>query len=103
MLYPILFVLIAASLAAFWIWKGTDPKTSPDLWAAFVHAKVPVLICIDTHNLQPLALDQSPDRDRFVNLVLRRQIISLDDLRSSPRWPANLARRLSHSASWEPT
>ena len=79
MLYPILFVLIAASLAAFWIWKGTDPKTSPDLWAAFVHAKVPVLICIDTHNLQPLALDQSPDRDRFVNLVLRRQIISLDD------------------------
>ena len=40
---------------------------------------VPVLICIDTHKLQPLALDQSPDRDRFVNLVLRRQIISLDD------------------------
>ena len=64
MLYPTLFVLIAASFAAFWIWKGTDPKTSPDLWAAFVHAKVPVLICIDTHNLQPLALDQSPDRER---------------------------------------
>ncbi len=78
-LYSILFVLIAASFAAFWIWKGTEANTSPDLWAAFVHAKVPVLVCIDTHNLQPLALDQSPDRDRFVNLVLRRQIISLDD------------------------
>jgi len=79
MLYPILFVLIAASFAAFWIWKGTEANTSPDLWAAFVHAKVPVLVCIDTHNLHPLALDQYPDRDRFVNLVLRRQIISLDD------------------------
>ena len=44
-----------------------------------LHAKVPVLVCIDTHNLQTLALDQSPYRDRFVNLVLRRQIISLDD------------------------
>jgi hypothetical protein len=43
------------------------------------HAKVPVLVCIDTHNLQPLASEQSADRDRFVNLVLRRQIISLDD------------------------
>ena len=79
MLYPILFVLIAASFAAFWIWKGKEANTRPDLWAAFVHAKVPVLVCIDTHNLQPLALDKSPDRDRFVNLVLRRQIISLDD------------------------
>ena len=78
-LYPILFVLIAASFAAFWIWRGTDANTGPDLWAAFVHAKVPVLVCIDTHNLQPLAPDQFPDRDRFVNLVLRRQIISLDD------------------------
>lgn len=78
-LYTILFVLIAASFAAFWIWKGREGNNSPDLWAAFVHAKVPVLVCIDTHNLQPLALDQSPDRDRFVNLVLRRQIISLDD------------------------
>ncbi len=79
MLYPILFVLIAASFAAFWVWKGTGAKTSPDLWAAFVHAKVPVLVCMDTHNLQPLAPDQSPERDRFVNLVLRRQSISLDD------------------------
>ena len=78
-LYTILFVLIAASFAAFWIWRGTDANTGPDLWAAFVHAKVPVLVCIDTHNLQPLAPDQFPDRDRFVNLVLRRQIISLDD------------------------
>jgi len=30
-------------------------------------------------SVHPLALDQYPDRDRFVNLVLRRQIISLDD------------------------
>ena len=79
MLYPILLVLIAATFAAFWIWKGTEAKTSPDPWAAFLHGKLPVLVCIDTHNLQPLALDQSPDRDRFVNLVLRRQVISLED------------------------
>ena len=93
MLYPLLFVLIAASFAAFWIWKGTEASTSPDLWAAFVHAKVPVLVCIDTHNLQPLALDQSPDRDRFVNLVLRRQIISLDDAAILSSMASELGKR----------
>lgn len=25
----------------FWIWNGTDAKSGPDLWSAFVHAKVP--------------------------------------------------------------
>lgn len=93
MLYSILFILIAASFAAFWIWKGAEANTSPDLWAAFVHAKVPVLVCIDTHNLQPLALDQSPDRDRFVNLVLRRQIISLDDAAILSSMASELGKR----------
>jgi hypothetical protein len=71
--------VLCASVAGFWIWKGTEAKSGPDLWSAFVQAKVPVLVCIDTHNLQPLAAEQAPDGDRFVNLVLRRQIISLDD------------------------
>ena len=77
--YSIVLLLIAATIVAVWMWKVSSGEKVPDLWAAFVHAKDPVLICIDTHKLQPLALDQSPDGDRFVNLVLRRQIISLDD------------------------
>ena len=79
LVYPILLLLIAATIVAVWTWKVRSGKKVPDPWAAFQRAKVPILVCIDTHNLQPMAPEQVPDRDRFVNLILRRQIISLDD------------------------
>ena len=75
----VLFFLIAACGAVFWTVKERNAKRVPDLWGAFVHANVPILVCIDTHKLPSLLPEQTPDRQRFVDLVLRRQIISLDD------------------------
>lgn len=77
--YSILLVLLVVAVALFSVWKLKSPRQVPDLWSAFLHANVPVLLCIDTHNLQPLVPDQTVDGQSFVNLVLRRQIISLDD------------------------
>ncbi len=77
--YLIVLSLLAAGALAFGTWKVRDATRVPDLWSGFLHAGVPILVCIDTHNLQPSAPETSADGQRFVDLVLRRQIISLDD------------------------
>jgi hypothetical protein len=77
--YSGLLILLAASVAVLLTWRERGAKGVPDLWGAFLRANVPILVCIDTHDLQPLVPEQSADSKSFVNLVLRRQIISLDD------------------------
>lgn len=77
--YLVILTLLVFGVAVFGIWKERNAKRVPDLWSGFLHASAPILICIDTHNLQPLASEQSADGQRFLDLVLRRQNISLDD------------------------
>lgn len=77
--YSVLLILLAAGIAILGTWKERAAKRVPDLWGAFLHANVPILVCIDTHNLEPLVPEQSADGQRFVDLVLRREVISLDD------------------------
>jgi hypothetical protein len=93
MVYSALLILIAVSVAALWTWKKTAAKRVPDLWGAFLRANVPILVCIDTHDLQPLVPEQSADGQSFVNLVLRRQIISLDDAAILSSIASELGRR----------
>ena len=50
----------------------------PDLWSSFLHPSSPVLVCIDTHRL-PIQGSDSRDGQKFVDMVLRKQIIALDD------------------------
>jgi hypothetical protein len=76
MIYSTVLFLLIASAA---LWKERGAKPTPDLWSAFLGAKAPILVCIDTHNLEPFTPDQSANGQKFVDLVLRRQIISLDD------------------------
>ncbi len=54
-------------------WNGI-----PDLWASFLHPVSPVLVCIDTHRL-PTAGSDAMEGQKFVDMVLRKQIIALDD------------------------
>jgi len=77
--YVALLVLLAGSVATvFGVWKNRTQRTGPQVWDAFSHSKVPILICVDTHNLHfPNAT--SEEKQRFVDLVLHKQIISLDD------------------------
>jgi len=72
-------IILAAGVAVFAAWRAGRTQGVPDLWDALMHSNVPVLICIDTHDLQPLVPQQSANGESFVDLVLRRQIISLDD------------------------
>lgn len=91
--YASVFLLLGAVVAGLGILKAKESGTVPDLWAAFLQAKVPVLLCIDTHNLQPLAPEQPGDAQRFVDLVLRRQIISLDDAAILSSMASELGKR----------
>ncbi len=79
LVYPILLLLIAATIVAVWTWKVRSGEKVPDPWAAFGMQRFlfsSASIRITFNRSRP---NKSPDRDRFVNLVLRRQIISLDD------------------------
>lgn len=79
LVYSVLLILIAVSIVLFWDSKVRSSSRVPDLWDAFLHSNVPILVCIDTHDLQPLVPQPPTDGQRFVDLVLRRQAISLDD------------------------
>lgn len=85
-------VLMAA--VAFGVWKANLARKVPDLWGSFLHANVPVLVCIDTHNLQPLTSQlDTANSNQFVDLVLRRQSISLDDAAILSSMASELGRK----------
>ena len=78
-IYPILLLSLAVGVVALGTWKSRSASKAPDLWTAFMHTNLPILVCIDTHSLQHSMSTQPTDKQRFVDLVLLRQIISLDD------------------------
>lgn len=69
-------ILIVGAL--FTIWRMNAATSAPDIWSSFLNARVPVLVCIDTHDLH-IKSPVSADDQTFVNAVLYKQIISLDD------------------------
>jgi hypothetical protein len=71
--------LLVAGAAIFGLWKPGMEKSGPDVWSSFQHANTPVLICIDTHDLHVLNSEVSAQSQKFVDLVLRKQVIALDD------------------------
>jgi hypothetical protein len=73
----ILLVLAGAAILGLWE-KRTLNASISDLWAPFLHPSSPVLVCIDTHQL-PAPGSASGEGQNFVDLVLRKQIIALDD------------------------
>ena len=89
--YSAVLFLVAVAAAVLWT-KANYPKV-PDLWGSFLQANVPVLVCLDTHDLQPLTPEQSANGQMFVNLVLRRQIISLDDAAILSAMASQLGKR----------
>jgi hypothetical protein len=73
---PVAFVIVG--VAIFVIWRNSTFQRVPDLWGSFQNANAPILICVDTHDLH-LRSATPTENDTFVNLVLYKQIISLDD------------------------
>jgi len=75
----VIVLLLGAIMAIFGRWKLGRERAGPDIWSSFQRANVPVLICIDTHDIQATNPEAPPDRQNFVDLILRKQIIALDD------------------------
>ena len=71
-------LLVLAGAAVFGLWKKQALNGVPDLWSSFLRAGSPVLVCIDTHQL-PVPDSASTGGQKFVDMVLRKQIIALDD------------------------
>ena len=74
----ILLLASAATILGVWRFRTPNPK-GPQVWEPFAHSNSPVLLCIDTHDLHLPTATSSPDGQSFVDLVLHKQIISLDD------------------------
>jgi hypothetical protein len=71
-------VLVLAGAAGLGLLRNRTVNRIPDLWNSFLHPGSPVLVCIDTHQL-PIPGSASTQGQTFVDMVLRKQIISLDD------------------------
>lgn len=71
-------VLVTCAMA-LGVWRMRSLRSEYDIWGSFVNSHVPVLVCIDTHDLHIPTPPSSPEAQRFVNLVLYKRIISLDD------------------------
>jgi hypothetical protein len=78
-LFAVLLLSLAAGATILGLWKATRPNLRPTVWEPFQHANSPVLICIDTHDLHFPRPVGSPEDQKFVDLVLYRQVIALDD------------------------
>jgi hypothetical protein len=78
-LYFVTVVLVILAGTAIWgLWRKRALNSSPDLWSTFLHVGSPVLVGIDTHQL-PAPGSSSADSQTFADMVLRKQIIALDD------------------------
>lgn len=78
-LYGVVF-LILVLVAALGLLSKRLVNRVPDLWGSFIRSRSPVLVCIDTHALAvPGAGSVPTEGQTFVDMVLRKQIIALDD------------------------
>ena len=75
----LLVLLFGVGATFFPIWRNRTQDGMPKVWDAFLRTSVPVLICVDTHDLRAPQAPSSTDGQKFVDMVLRKQIISLDD------------------------
>ena len=64
-----------AITAGFWTIKGRD--RSPDVWGAFQQSKLPVLVCVGTHDIPDAKLAISGETE---DVVMRRETIPIDDV-----------------------
>lgn len=79
LLYSVILVsVVLIGTVLLGLLRYQAPNGIPDLWSSFLHPSSPVLVCIDTHRL-PIQGSESTDGQKFVDMVLRKQIIALDD------------------------
>lgn len=76
----LLGMIILASSAGLAVWRMRVHHQPPDVWGPLRRASLPVLICLGAHDLPVSNLSlSSAEADQFPNLVLRKQVIPVDD------------------------
>jgi hypothetical protein len=71
-------LLVLAGTVVLGLLRNRAMNRIPDLWSSFLHPSGAILVCIDTHQL-PIPGSTSTQGQTFVDMVLRKQIVSLDD------------------------
>ena len=74
-----LTALLVGGVAALGIWKSKSQSKVPQIWDGFLHSKVPVLMCLGAHNVHVSNVVAPSGTDNFSDMVLRRQVIPIDD------------------------
>jgi hypothetical protein len=93
LLYSVILVsVVLAGTVVLGLLRYKSLNGIPDLWSSFQHSSSPVLVCIDTHRL-PIQDSDSTDGQKFVDMVLRKQIIALDDAAVLASMGAMLGRK----------
>jgi hypothetical protein len=78
-LYLAAVIVLVLAGAAFGLLRQRSRNRVPDLWSSFLHTSSPVLVCIDTHQLPLPGSASTEGSQKFADMVLRKQIIALDD------------------------
>lgn len=78
-LSALLVLLMSTGAATIEIWRIREQGRPPSVWDSFLRAKVPILICLGTHDLNGSNVASSPDTDKFSDAVLNKQQIPIDD------------------------
>jgi hypothetical protein len=78
-LYLAVVILLVLAVTAFGLLRKRALNGVPDLWGSFLHTNSPVLVCIDTHQLPLPGSASTEPSQKFADMVLRKQIIALDD------------------------
>jgi hypothetical protein len=61
------------------IWRGRSQNKIPQIWDGFLNTKLPVLICLGAHDIHVPNVVSPAEAERFYDLILRRQVIPIDD------------------------
>ncbi|HTW78538.1 MAG TPA: hypothetical protein VME23_03225 [Terracidiphilus sp.] len=76
----LLVILISAGVSVASVWIAKTERSYPRIWYSFQHAKVPVLVCLGAHDIPVSSERTSPGVGSFLELVMRKQTIPVDDV-----------------------
>lgn len=76
----IAFAAAVIAAASYFVWRSEADKKYPQVWDAFEHASSRILICIGTHDLPDTITPPDKDTQRFIDLILHKGIIPVDDV-----------------------
>jgi hypothetical protein len=76
----LIVLLLIGGATTLEVWRSRARNKIPQVWEAFQRSNVPVLICLGTHDLPASNVASSPETEKFNDLVLRKEIIPVDDV-----------------------